>query len=155
MIIVTGGSGYLGSHIVRKLAEAGKPVRAMVRNRKRAEQESRLKGLDIEWTEGDVTRPETLRSGFEGGEAIIHTVAIAIEKGGLKYEEINAIGTLNVLEAAQSVGIRRFINISQLGADAQLPYRFLASKGKAQEYGEQIKHDTCMENYPHYFPHRG
>ena len=106
----------------------------LVHNRKRAEQESRLRGLEIEWAEGDVTQPETLKSAFEGGEAIVHTVAIAIEKGGLKYEEINAEGTRNVLEAAKSTGIQRFINISQLGADSKLPYRFLASKGKAQEY---------------------
>jgi uncharacterized protein YbjT (DUF2867 family) len=134
MIIVTGGSGYLGSHIAKKLIEAGEPVRVLVRNRKRAEQKSRLKGLDVEWAEGDVTRLETLETAFDGGKAIIHTVAIAIERGGLKYEEINAQGTLNVLEAAKSSGIRRFINISQLGADSRLPYRFLASKGKAQEY---------------------
>ena len=134
MIIVTGGSGYLGSHIVKKLIEAEKPVRVMVRNRKRAEQESRLKGLDIQSVEGDVSQPETLSSVFEGVDAVIHTVAIAIEKGGGKYEEINTQGTRNILDAAKSAGIRRFINISQLGADANLPFRFLASKGKAQEF---------------------
>jgi NADH dehydrogenase len=106
----------------------------LVRDRKRAEQESRLQGLAVELVEADVTQPKTLESGFEGGEAVIHTVAIAIEKSNLKYEEINAQGTFNVLEAAKAAGIRRFINISQLGADSKIPYRFLASKGKAQEY---------------------
>ena len=73
-------------------------------------------------------------SAFNGGETIIHTIAIAIEKSGLSYERINAQGTANVLEAAKINNIKRFINISQLGADPQLPYRFLASKGLAQEY---------------------
>jgi len=134
MIVVTGGTGYVGSHIVKKLIKAGKKVRVLVRNPQLAEQEARLKGLDVEFVKGDVTQPETLRPAFEEGEALIHTVAIAIEKGSLSYEEINTQGTVNVLNAAQAAGVRRFVNLSQLGADSRLPYRFLASKGKAQEY---------------------
>jgi uncharacterized protein YbjT (DUF2867 family) len=134
MIIVTGASGYVGSHITRKLVEQGKSVRAVIHNRERVDQEGRLKGLDIEFTEADVTRPETLSQAFSGGTAVIHTVAIAIEKGGRKYENINYQGTVNVVEAARAAGIQRLINMAQLGADSRLPYRFLASKGKAQEY---------------------
>jgi uncharacterized protein YbjT (DUF2867 family) len=134
MIVVTGASGYVGSHIVRRLVEMGKPVRAFVRSHQSAQKEGRLKGLDVDWAEGDVTRPETLSPAMEGASAIIHTVAIAIEKRGRTYEEINYQGTVNVVEATRATGVRRFINISQLGADSSLPYRFLASKGKAQEY---------------------
>jgi NADH dehydrogenase len=84
--------------------------------------------------EADITRPQTLGSALEGVEAIVHTVAIAIEKGRLSYEQVNYHGTVNVVEAAKAAGVRRMINISQLGADPGLPYRFLASKGKAQAY---------------------
>jgi len=133
MIVVSGGSGYVGSHIVRRLAAQERPVRVMVRNRQRAEAEGRLQGLPVEWTEADVTRPETLGAALDGATAIIHTAAIAIEKGGCSYEEINYQGTVNLVEAALAAGVRRFINVSQLGADSRLPYRFLASKGKAQE----------------------
>ncbi len=134
MILVTGASGYVGSHIVKKLVEAGKPVRAMVYNPARAKEEARLKDLDVEWVQGDVTRPDTLEKALEGVEAVIHTVAIAIEKGGRKYETINYEGTVNMVRAAKKMGVRRFLNMSQLGASAELPYRFLASKGKAQDY---------------------
>jgi uncharacterized protein YbjT (DUF2867 family) len=134
MILVTGAAGYVGSHVVKRLVEAGKPVRALVRNRAWAQAEGRLASLKVEWVEGDVTRPETLASAMQGVDAVIHTVAIAIEKGGRKYEAINFQGTVNVVDAAKAAGIKRFINISQLGADAKLPYRFLASKGKAQDY---------------------
>ena len=72
-----------------------------------------------------------------GADAVIHTVAIAIEKGGRTYEEINYQGTVNVVDAAKAAGVRRFLNMCQLGADSSLPYRFLASKGKAQEYVAQ------------------
>ncbi len=134
MILVTGASGYLGNHIVKGLAESGKAVSALIRNREWAEAEGRLVGLNIEWAEGDVTKPETLSNAVKGVDAIIHTAAIAIEKGGRTYEDINYQGTVNVVNAAKAAGVKRFVNISQLGADSKLPYRFLASKGKAQEY---------------------
>ncbi|MEZ4771199.1 MAG: complex I NDUFA9 subunit family protein [Caldilineales bacterium] len=137
MIVVTGGSGYIGSYIVWKLVEAGEHVRVMVHNTERATQEGRLAGLPVEWVQGDVTRPETLPAVMQGADAVIHTVAIAIEKGGRTYEEINYGGTVNVVDAARTAGVRRFLNMCQLGADSQLPYRFLASKGKAQEYVAQ------------------
>lgn len=134
MILVTGGSGYVGSHTVKRLVGAGKPVRALVRSRRWAEKEGRLQGLKVEWVEGDVTRPETLGPAVRGASAVIHTVAIAIEKGERRYETINFQGTINVVEAAKAAGVRRFINLSQMGADPNLPYRFLASKGRAQAY---------------------
>lgn len=134
MILVTGASGYLGSHVVKRLVGEGKPVRALVRDRAWAEAEGRLAGLRIEWVEGDVTKPATLPAAVQGAQAVIHTVAVAIEKGSRRYETINYQGTVHVVDAAKAAGVRRFINISQLGADSRLPYRFLATKGKAQEY---------------------
>jgi uncharacterized protein YbjT (DUF2867 family) len=134
MILVTGASGYIGSHIVRALVEAGKPVRAMVYNKNRALQEGRLNNLEIGWVEADVTRPESLPAALEQVSEIIHTVAIAIEKGKRRYETINYQGTVNLVDAAKTKNVKRFINLSQLGAHPDLPYRFLASKGKAQSY---------------------
>ena len=137
MIVVTGGAGYIGSYIVRQLVEAGESVRVMVHNPERARQEGRLAGLPVEWAQADVTRPETLAAAMQDASAVIHTVAIAIEKGERTYEEINYQGTVNVVDAAKAAGVRRFLNMCQLGADSGLPYRFLASKGKAQEYVAQ------------------
>ena len=134
MILVTGGGGYVGSHIVRRLAESGEQVRALVRDRRRVEREGRLEGLPIEIFAGDVTVRNSLPPAFEGVQSVIHTVAIAIEKGGRTYEQVNYLGTVNIVEAARAAEVRRFINLSQLGADSTLPYRFLASKGRAQEY---------------------
>jgi len=133
MILVTGGGGYVGSHVVRRLAISGERVRALARDPRRVERERRLEGIPVEIVRGDVTVPDSLSTAFAGVRSVIHTVAIAIEKGASTYEEVNYQGTVNVVSAAQSAGVRRFINLSQLGADAGLPYRFLASKGRAQE----------------------
>jgi len=83
---------------------------------------------------GDVTRPDTLRPAMEGVQAVVHLVAIAMEKGRATYEGVNTQGTVNLVDAAQAAGVRRFINMSQNGADSALPYPFLRSKGKAQDY---------------------
>ncbi|MGD2162103.1 MAG: complex I NDUFA9 subunit family protein [Anaerolineales bacterium] len=134
MIYVTGGSGFLGSYIVQQLVSEGREVRVLVRNRERAEKEGRLAGLSVDWVSGDVTDPSSLSAGLQGVEQIIHTAAIAIEKGQATYEEVNFQGTVHMVDAAKNAGIKRFINISQLGAAPDLPYRFLASKGRAQAY---------------------
>lgn len=133
VILVTGGGGFVGSHTVRRLAQAGREVRALVRDRGRAEREGRLRGLSVEWVEGDVTRPETLAPALQGVEAVIHTVAVAVERRGGMYEAVNAEGTRNAVAACQTAGVRRFVHLSQLGAEPSLPYRFLASKGQGEQ----------------------
>jgi NADH dehydrogenase len=106
----------------------------MVNSRARAEREGRLADLPVELVEADITKQETLELALDGIQAIVHTAAIAIEKDGRTYEDINYQGTVNLVDTASKQGIRRFINISQLGAAPDLPYRFLASKGRAQAY---------------------
>jgi NADH dehydrogenase len=134
MILVTGAAGYVGNNLVRRLVQAGKPVRAMVHNRAKAE--TRLADIrdKVDIVAGDVTRPETLVSALAGASAVVHLAAIAIEHGENTYERVNTQGTIHMVDAAKAAGVRRFINMSQNGADSASPYRFLASKGRAQDY---------------------
>ena len=132
-ILVTGAAGYLGNQTVKRLVNMGQSVRAMTRNDEKANLRLGALADQIEVVKGDVTDPDSLVPVMRGVTAVIHYVAIAMEKGGQTYEEVNFQGTVNVLNAAEAAGVSRFINMSQNGADANLPYRFLASKGKAQE----------------------
>lgn len=134
MILITGAAGFVGSNLVHHLVAQGKPVRALVHSPHKAA--VRLAGVrdQIEIVRGDVTHPETLRPALEGASAVVHLVAVAIERERGDYERINTGGTVNLVDAARAAGVQRFIIMSQNGADSRLPYRFLASKGRAQDY---------------------
>lgn len=133
-VLVTGGAGFVGNNIIDVLLKQGHNVRALVRTPEKAQKRLGKYGSRLEMVQGDVTNRESVFKAVEGTKAIIHTVAISMEKDGLTYEDVNYQGTINMVDAAESLGVSRFINISQNGADSKLPYRFLASKGKAQEY---------------------
>jgi uncharacterized protein YbjT (DUF2867 family) len=133
-VLVTGANGFVGNNIVTNLLKKGYTVRGQVRNREKAELRLGEQLNQIELVSGDVTKPADMDAIMDGVDAVIHTVAVAIEKGAATYEEVNYQGTVNVVDAAQKAGVKRFINMSQNGADSSLPYRFLKSKGKAQDY---------------------
>jgi NADH dehydrogenase len=132
-ILVTGAAGYVGNNIVKRLVQDGREVRALVRDMNKAKM--RLGGLNnVEFVQADVTDRASLKVAMRDISAVIHTVAIAIEKGGQTYEEVNYQGTINIVDAATDAGVRRFINMSQNGASPDHFSRFLRSKGRAQAY---------------------
>jgi uncharacterized protein YbjT (DUF2867 family) len=107
-IAVTGGTGFVGEHLLRLALEAGYSIRALTRTPRAAE-----KG--IAWIHGSLDRPESLARLAEGAGAVIH-IAGLISGSRAEFEAVNAGGTANMIEAAQSVGSRRFIHISSLAA---------------------------------------
>lgn len=131
-VAVTGASGFVGTHVCRELARAGWPIRAMVRDTGKAA--SRLGDVPLEIKVGDLKDTDFVKSCLEDAEAVIHLAAIAIEKkGGPTYEEVNTNHTLKLLELAHEAGATRFIHMSQNGSDSKSPYRFLKSKGVAED----------------------
>jgi NADH dehydrogenase len=112
-ILVTGGTGFVGPHVVHALRARDLPVRALVRDPSRA---GRLTAWGVELAEGDVTDPASLRRAFDGVEAVVHLVAI-IKGSRADFETVMAQGTRNVVASAQAVRVRRLVLASALGVD--------------------------------------
>jgi NADH dehydrogenase len=111
VILVTGGSGFVGGHVVHALRAAGQDVRCVVRDRRRGE---RLEAWGCELLEGDVTDPESLRAAVAGCGTVVHLVAIRQGKPEA-FQRIMIDGTRNVIAAARDAGVGRFVLMSALG----------------------------------------
>jgi len=130
-VLVTGAGGLVGARTCRLLAERGWSVRALVRDRARAEQ--RLSGAKVEYAIGDLRDRDLVNAAVRGADAVVHLAAIAIERAGQTYEAVNSEATATLLEAARATGVPRFIQMSQNGASSSSPHRFLRSKGIAED----------------------
>jgi nucleoside-diphosphate-sugar epimerase len=108
---VTGGTGFLGSHLVERLVKENYRVRALVRP---ASDCSLLDALGVELVRGDITDPpERLRPGMEGATHLFHCAAIIDEWSPLdRMVRVNVEGLRNVLEAARHLRLERFVHMS-------------------------------------------
>lgn len=114
MNLVTGATGFLGSHIVEKLRASGQPVRALVRP---GSDRSLLESLGAELAEGDVTDPASLERACRGVRIVYHAAARVGDWGPWQeFQRVTIDGTRNVLEAAIGAGAQRFIHISSISA---------------------------------------
>ncbi|HET7353434.1 MAG TPA: complex I NDUFA9 subunit family protein [Gaiellaceae bacterium] len=114
-VLVTGGTGFIGPHVVHTLRASDTSVRALARDAANA---GRLTAWGVELATGDVTDPASLRAACEGVDAVIHLVAI-IKGRPADFERVMSQGTRNVVAAAQKAGVRRFVLASALGLDEQ------------------------------------
>lgn len=111
-ILVTGGSGFLGSHVAEQLSQAGRHVRALVR---KTSDTSFLRALpNVELAEGSVEDLESFVSAASGVEGIIHAAGLVKARSAAEFERTNVLGTRNALEAARrsGPGLRRFVLVS-------------------------------------------
>lgn len=130
VILVTGGTGFVGRHLVRELVGQGYPVRVLVRNLSVAK--DILPG-EVELVKGDVTNRASLTEACKGIDSVMHLVAIIRETGDLTFEKVNVEGTLNTVIAAEQSGVNRFIHLSALGARDDALYRYTYSKWLGEE----------------------
>ncbi len=129
MILVTGGTGFVGSHLVKRLAQKKIQTRCLIRVNSNIEL---LKELGIEVAYGDVTDKDSLKKAMQGVGAVIHLVGIIIEHKGATFEIIHKQGTTNVIDVCKEAGVRRFIYISALGARENARSRYHKTKWEAE-----------------------
>jgi NADH dehydrogenase len=115
LILVTGGTGFVGGHVVHELRGRGLQVRCLVRDRRKA---SKLTGWGCELVEGDATDAESLRSAVAGVETVVHLVAIR-QGPRERFQRIMVDGTRDLLAAAKLAGVGRFVHMSALGTSEE------------------------------------
>jgi uncharacterized protein YbjT (DUF2867 family) len=132
-VLVLGGTGFVGQHLVARLASMGMQVRVPSRH---PERHRDLKILpEVELLQADIHDPEALRSLCAGVDAVIHLVGILNEPGrdGSGFDRVHTQLTRKALDAAAASGVRRFIHMSALKADMpNPPSHYLRSKAAAE-----------------------
>jgi uncharacterized protein YbjT (DUF2867 family) len=134
MILVTGGTGFVGGHLIRRLRQEGLPVRILARHPDRAQP---LKDLGVEVVLGDISEKVSLEKAAEGIERVIHLVGIIQETPGVTFRGVHVEGTRNIIEAARKAGVRHFFHQSALGTRPGAKSEYHRTKWEAEELVRQ------------------
>ena len=129
VIAITGATGTVGKALLSTLIEAGEPVRALVRD-------PRLLGpnrVRVQLAFSDLGDPHALRHALRGADTVIHLAATIRDQPPRRVEEVNGLGTLRLLRAAERAGVERFVFFSAMGATRFQRTRFFRSKALAEE----------------------
>lgn len=118
MVLVTGGTGFLGSYIIKLLVEKGYKVKAIRRGNKVPAWIPQEITAAVEWVEGDILDVISLEDAMEGVDTVIHSAATVsfAKKDRASMYHTNIEGTANVVNIALEKNIRRFVHISSVAA---------------------------------------
>jgi NADH dehydrogenase len=141
-VTVFGGSGFLGRHIVERLASDGAAVRVAVRHPERA---AFLTGIStaglITTVHADVWDEATVGPAVGTSDAVVNTVGHYVERGRATFEAIHGQGAQHVARASAKAGVKRLVHISGIGADAGSPSAYV----RARAIGERLVTEAFPE----------
>jgi uncharacterized protein YbjT (DUF2867 family) len=134
-IALTGGTGFVGRHLLPQLLAAGHRVRVLARDPVRIR--GRVPSTDerIVPVAGDLFDPRVLAELVRGAEAVVHLVGIIMEnpRRGQTFERVHVEATKELLAAAQAAGVKRWVHMSALGARPDAPSNYHRTKWLAEE----------------------
>lgn len=132
MILVTGGTGFIGRALIRHLAEAGYPVRLLIRPSKKSP--NLPKGVPLEVAVSNLTDARSIRSAMQGVDIVYHLAGVEWHGARASLMDIDIQGTQVVSQIAAEVGVKRFFYLSHLGADRASAYPVLKAKAISEEH---------------------
>ncbi len=134
LVTVFGGSGFVGSQVVRQLAKAGHRVRVAVRQPNLAYRMRMLGDVgQIEVVQANVRNVASVTRALEGAEACVNMVGLLWESGRQKFQAVHVMGAKTVAERAKAAGVSRFVQISAIGADANSDSKYARTKAEGEE----------------------
>ncbi|MGQ0664238.1 MAG: complex I NDUFA9 subunit family protein [Pseudomonadota bacterium] len=132
-ITVFGGSGFIGRYVVKRLAAQGWVVRVAVRDPVAA---SFLKPMgdvgQIVPMKANLTDPEAVAEAVKGAEAVVNLVGILYETRRQLFAELHGLAPARLARQAGAAGVRRFVQVSALGADAASPAAYARTKAAGE-----------------------
>jgi len=136
MILVSGGTGFVGSAIVHELRRRGEPVAVLGRDARKIRERF---GTEVTAREGDVRDPHTLAEAMAGIDVVVNAVQfpkspIENRRKGWTFEEIDLKGTRHQVDAAKAAGVRRFVYVSGVGASKESDRHWFRYKWEAETY---------------------
>ncbi|MFQ5985580.1 MAG: complex I NDUFA9 subunit family protein, partial [Alphaproteobacteria bacterium] len=145
-VTIFGGSGFLGRHLVKRLAGDDWTIRVAVRHPHRA---AFLKPMgdvaQIVPIASDVKDEESVAAAVAGSEAAVNLVGILYQRGRQTFEAVHAEGARRVAEAAREAGAKRLVHVSALGADSGSPSLYARSKAAGEAaVSEAFEHATIV-----------
>lgn len=144
-VTVFGGSGFLGRHVVRALARAGFRVVAGCRRPDLANYLMPLGRVgQIQPVRADVRHPSSLAAAVRHAEVAVNLVGVLTERGDQTFEAVHVSGARAMARAAREAGVRRFVQVSAIGADPQSGSSYARSKAMAEEAVREIYPDAVI-----------
>jgi uncharacterized protein YbjT (DUF2867 family) len=141
MLLLTGATGLVGSALLRRLVVDGQPVRCLVRDPRRLGPQR----VRVQIALGDLTDPPSFRNAMRGVSTVVHLAASTRDQPRGSIEELAAIATWRMVEAAQRAGVERFVFFSTLGASTHHRARLFRAKALAEQaVRESDMHSTVI-----------
>jgi NADH dehydrogenase len=129
LVTLIGGGGFIGRYVAQELLAAGARIRVVERDPRRAWFLKPLGGLgQTQFVAADVTKPDTISRAVAGSDAVVYLVGT----WGPDFHGIHVAGVRAAAKAAQDTGATAFLHLSALGADAESPSRYYASKAAGE-----------------------
>jgi NADH dehydrogenase len=142
LITVFGGTGFVGRHLVQRLAARGARVRVAVRHPKDAAPLQTMGDVgQIAAVQASVTHEGSVRAAMAGADAVVNLVGILYESGRITFDAVHRQGAETVARAAKDCGVGRLVHMSALGADTESRSKYATSKAA----GEQAVHAVFPE----------
>jgi NADH dehydrogenase len=133
MIVVFGGSGFIGRYVVRALAKRGKRVRVAMRQPHLGQELRVLGGVgQIQLVQANVRYPESIDRALDGADGVVNLVGLMFEKGKQNFFNLHAEGAATIAAMADKREIDRFVQISAIGAGANNS-RYAKTKAEGEE----------------------
>ncbi|MEX2650642.1 MAG: complex I NDUFA9 subunit family protein [Alphaproteobacteria bacterium] len=134
LVTIYGGSGFIGRHLVRRLAADGWRIRVAVRDPEAGLFLKPMGGVgQIALVRADVRDADAVGAAAAGADAIVNLVAILYEGGGRTFQAIHVDGAANIARAAAQAGVKRLVHVSAIGADKTSPAAYGRTKAQGEE----------------------